>query len=584
MTLLRIIAVLAIAVSWAMPSHAQQSLPGDPPAAKPAPRVVVRSARAHKPKALPPHELSQPLLFKILLAEIAAQRAQYGVAVQTYLEAARETRDPRIAQRATEVAWNAHLVGPALEAASIWLQADAESKEAQQILAALLVSQSRLADAQPHLERWLAADAPNAGHAFLQLNALLSRYQDRAAALALTQTLAKPYPQVPEAHLAVAQAAFAAEQEALALEEVRAALKLKPDWEGAALLQARLLQRQSNAEAIASLKEFLARNPQSPDARLTYARLLVSDKQYGAARGEFQALLEAFPDNADVAMAVALLSLQLSDYDAAEDRLKRALDNNYKDPDAARFYLGQVSEERKRFDDALKWYGSVARGDQYVAARGRYAAVLAKQGRLAEARQSLQDAADGNPQLRIPLLQAEAQILRDAGEYRTVFDMLGTALAKNPDSAELLYDHAMAAEKVDRIDVLEGNLKKLIELKPDHAHAYNALGYTFADRNLRLSEAYELIDKALKLSPDDASIMDSMGWVLFRMGRLEESVSWLQRAYTLRPDAEIAAHLGEVLWVLGRQGEARRLWTDSLKEHPGNDILQATLKRLDPNP
>ncbi len=180
------------------------------------------------------------------------------------------------------------------------------------------------------------------------------------------------------------------------------------------------------------------------------------------------------------------------------------------------------------------------------------------------------------------LTQAEAQLLRDANEYRTAYDVLGQALEKNPNSPELLYDHAMAAEKIDRIDVLESNLRKVIEIKPDYAHAYNALGYTLADRNTRLQEAYTLIEQALKLAPDDPFIMDSMGWVLYRMSQNDASITFLKRAFDLRPDAEIAAHLGEVLWAAGQRDEARKIWNNALKANPANEVLLATVKKFSP--
>jgi len=530
---------------------------------------------------LPNQELSQPILFKMLLAEIALQRGQNNVAVQSYLELTRETKDPRIAQRATAIAYETRFFGVALETAGIWLAADPESVQARQVLAALLVNQSRLADAQPHLEKSLAADKENIGHNFLQLNTLLARHPDKAAVLQLTQNLAKPYPTLPEAHYSIAQAAWAAGQGPLALAEIREALRLRPEWEQAALFQGQLLQRTSNADALAYYRGYLQSYPRAMDVRLNYARLLVTDKQYPEARTEFQALLREFPNNPDVTMAVGLLSLQLNDYDAAETQLLHALDTNYKDPDAVRFYLGQTNEERKRFDEALRWYGSINGGEQYVPARSRYASILAKQGKLADARKYLQDAAR-NAQERMQLTQAEAQLLRDANEYQAAFDVLSQALEKNPDSPELLYDEAMAAEKIDRIDVLESNLRKVIQLKPDYAHAYNALGYTFADRNTRLPEAYTLIEQALKLAPDDPFIMDSMGWVLYRMSQNDASITFLKRALELRPDAEIAAHLGEVLWAAGRHDEARKIWTSALKDNPANEVLLATVKKFSP--
>jgi tetratricopeptide (TPR) repeat protein len=581
--------VAVVAIAAAGPLHAedapvlilaQQSPPASTPAT-PAPRVIVRpqAQPSPKPRPLPPGELDQQLLFKLLVGEIAQQRGQTAVAVQAYLEVARETKDPRIAQRATEIAWNARMSASALEAASIWLQAEPDSPQARQVLAALLVNQPKIAEAQPHLEKWLASDPAAVGQTFLQIGALAVRNQDRAASLQLVQGLARPYPQVPEAHFAVAQVAAAANEDALALTESREALRLKPDWEPAALLHAQVLQKKSPTEATAFLKGFLAKNPQAKDARLVYARLLVGEKQYEPARQEFQSLLKEFPNNPDVAMAVALLSLQLQDFDAAESQLKQALDNNYKDPDAIRFYLGQLSEDRKRYDDALKWYTQVSAGEQFIPARARYAGVLVKQGKLADARKYLQETANAYPQNRVQLVQVEAQMLRDAGDYRGAFDVLGDALAKQPTSLELMYDYAMSAEKIDRVDIMEANIRKLISLKPDHAHAYNALGYTFADRNVRLDEARTLLDQALKLAPDDPFIIDSMGWLLFRQGDLDGARKQLERAYQLRPDGEIAAHLGEVLWAQGQQDAARKLWADALKKEPSHETLQSTIKR-----
>ena len=579
----RLVTLLACATLGACAGDPPRPASGTQPGAetRPVPRVVTAKPDQRQ-TVLPGVELSEELLFKLMLAEVAVQRGQPHVAVQAYLELARETRDPRIAQRATEVAWNARFTTAALETAGIWLQADPGSTQARQIIAALLVNQQQLTEAQPHLERWLAADKANVGPSFLQLSQLLARHKDKTAVLKLMQALAQPYPDVPEARLAVAQAAWNAEAHEVSLNEARAALKLRPDWEIAALFAAQVLQRRSDEEAVRYLGEYLKSYPKARDVRLNYARLLVNVKNYPEARKQFEALVAEYPDNADVVMAVALLAMQARDYDAAEKHLTRILELNYKDPDVVRYYLGQLNEERKRYDEALKWYGQVMQGEQYINARSRHAGVLAKQGKLPEAREHLQQATANSNQQRAQLTQAEAQLLRDASDYQAAYELLGRALEKMPNSPDLLYDHAMAAEKVNRIDVLEGNLKRLIKLRPDHAHAYNALGYTFADRNERIDEAHALIEQALKLAPDDPFIMDSMGWVLYRMGRGKEGLGYLQKAFKLRPDAEIAAHLGEVLWVLGRRDEAMKVWTDSLKEHPKNEALLGTLKRFQP--
>lgn len=559
---------------------AQSTAPA-PVAQKPLPRVVPQ-APAPRITPLPAVELTEALLFKLTLAEIAAQRGQPHIAVPAYLEVARETRDPRVARRATELAWNARLLPAALEAAALWLQTDPESARARQTVIALLVNQQRLDDAVPYLEKWLAGEPGQVGQNFMQLSSLVAGHEDKAAVLRLMRALSARHPAVPEAQIALAQAAWNAGEHAAALAAAREALKLRPGWELAALFQAQALQRESVAAATAFLETFLAANPGAKDARLNYARLLVSGRRYPEARKQFERLVGEAPNNAEIAMAVATLSMQAKDYAVAEAQLRRVLEIEPKDPDGVRLYLGQVNEEMKRNDEALKWYASVPEGPQFVAAQARYAGVLAKQGRLGDARKYLQNVNVADPQQKTQLTLAEAGLLREASAYQEAFDFLSQAVARAPDTPDLLYDHAMAAEKINRIDVLEASLRKVIAMRPNYAHAYNALGYTLADRNQRLPEARTLIETAHKLAPDDPFILDSLGWVLHRMGQNEEGLAHLQRAYAVRSDAEIAAHLGEVLWVMGRRDEAQKVWTEALREHPRNEALQETVRRLAP--
>jgi tetratricopeptide (TPR) repeat protein len=326
---------------------------------------------------------------------------------------------------------------------------------------------------------------------------------------------------------------------------------------------------------------YLERNPKSRDARLAYARMLVGERKYAEARVQFEALLAAHPDNVDVRYAVGLLALQMKDYATGEAALERLLQMNFRDPHGVRFTLGQAAEEQKKWADAMRWYESIPRGEHFLPSRLRIAGILAKQGKLDEARAFLR-ALDVSEEQRVQVLVTEAQLLRDANQYHVAFNLLGEGLQAQPEQPELLYDQAITAEKLERFDVLEGNLRALIRLKPDYAHAYNALGYSYADRNLRLPEARKLIERALELSPDDYYIIDSMGWVLYRQGDLKGAAELLRRAYLGRPDAEIGAHLGEVLWKLGERGEAERIWQEAQKAQPGNETLQKTLKRLRP--
>jgi Flp pilus assembly protein TadD len=549
------------------------------------PEAVDRAEAADPPSkaATPPNiELTDQILYEFLLAEIAGQRGNPALSAQAYADLARRTRDPRIARRATEVSRIARQPAFAVESARIWYETDPESREALRTLTGLLVTTNRVEEAQPYLQKILAAEGAGIGDGFLQLNRLLANNPDKSANLKLIQSLAQQHPRLPQARFAVAQAAATVGDNELALTEIREAVKLKPDWEIAALFEAQLLQQTSNERATAYLADYVKRYPQARDARLSYARALVGERKFEDARGQFQSLQKDFPDNQDVLFAVGVLSMQLEDWAGADAALRKLISLDYRDPNTLRLYLGQIAEERKNYPEALKWYGDVTRGEHYMSAQLRQAQVMGKQGDLKGARSFLQTVDASSNQQRVQLILAEAALLRDADQTKEAFDVLERGLDKLPDHPDLLYDQGMLAEKLGRIDILESSMRKVIKLRPEHAHAYNALGYTFADRNERLPEARELIEQALKLAPDDAFIMDSMGWVLFRQGDNEGALKWLQRAYALRPDAEIAAHLGEVLWVMGRRSEAQKLWKEAIAKTPTNDTLIKTMGRFRP--
>ncbi len=529
---------------------------------------------------LPNQDLTSPMLFDFLLAETALQRGDQDLAIRTYLKLARTTRDPRVAQRATEIALHSRQPLPALEAAKIWVELEPDSVSARQTVAALLVNIDRLDEARPHLEKLLASEGGNVGEAFMQLNSLLMRNSNKNATFELVKQLAEPYPKLPEAHFAVSQAAWFANQFDVALAEMKQALALRPEWEIAAIYQGRILARTSNASAIEFFENYLKSYPKANDTRITYGRLLLAEKNYTRAREQFQQLLAENPGNADVAVAVALLSLELRDYDVAEANFKKALDLDYRDPGMVRFYLGGIYEKTEHPDKAMEFYRSVTSGNQYIPAQVRYALMLSRKGKMTEALQYLQSLPATNDQQRTQLIVAEAQLLRETGAYQKAFRLLSSGLDKFHDSPELLYDRALAAEKIGKTEVMEKDLRKLIQLKPDHAHAYNALGYGLAEHSNRLPEALELIEKAIQLSPNDPYIMDSLGWVHYRMGNLNQGLSFLRQAFGMNQDPEIAAHLGEVLWVQGTKEEAKEIWQAALKEHPGNEALLSTMKKF----
>ncbi len=534
----------------------------------------------HDGVTLPSQELTARLVYQLLLGEIAAQRDNFGVAVKTYLDLARTTHDPRVARRATEVALYAHDAKAAREAISLWLAADPRSAEAREALAALLLSQGKLLDVEDALVQLLASDRTDIGNDFRNLSVIFTEHPDHEAVLKLAERLAEPYPQVPEAHYLVGSSAFLAGKNDQALEEARIASKLRPGWEASALLEGRVLQEQDSARARAFYQDFLTSYPLARDTRLLYARYLVQLRDYQAARTQFSILTHETPNNPDLTLAVALLTMQLKDYAGAEPLFLKALDQGYRDPDVIRFYLGQLYEEQKQWDKAAQWYGQVEGGEQLTAARIRVALMWAHQNQLQKAIEVLHAIPAATQDQQEQKILAEEQMRREAGDYQGAFDTLTQALQRNPNSPDLLYERAIVADKLNRMDVLEQDLRQVISLRPQYAHAYNALGYSLADRSLRLEEALGLIQEALALAPNDPFIMDSLGWVQFRLGRIPESVATLKSAYALQDDPEIAAHLGEALWVSGDQAAARQTWEGSLKANPDNEVLLSVLHRF----
>lgn len=565
---------LALALSLAIPlaAPAQSDTSAEAPAA-----VVAKQA-----ENLPKVELTPKILYQLLLAEIAGKRGNIPLSVGAYVDLAHSTRDPRIVRRAAELAIYARRNDVALEMAQLWTETDPESPQARQMLVGLLLSAQRLDEASVHLAKLVSLEGEKTGDALLRLGRLLVRYPDKKAVQRLIEKLTLPYGNIAEAHFVDAQAATNAGDDVRALAEIERARELQPKWEEAVLFKAQIQQRTSNAQALETLRSYLKDYPDAREVRLAYARTLVGDKRYEEARHEFAVLLDAAKDDPEAIYAVALLSLQLNDLGVAEVQFKRLLELGVGDVNLVRLYLGQIAEDGKRPEEALRWYGMVTKSEQYLPAQLRVAKILAQQGRLEDGRTALQQAAAADPGERITLLIAEAQLLADAGRNGEAFALLDGDLSSQPEQPELLYESALLAEKIGRFEVLERNLHKLIQLKPDYAHAYNALGYSLADRNLRLDEAQQLIDKALSLSPGDAFILDSKGWVLYRRGDNGGALDYLQRAYKQRPDPEIAAHLGEVLWRLGRRSEAEKTWNEASSANPGNEALSAAIKKFKP--
>lgn len=543
------------------------------------------SAEQKADDPLPLLELSEELLFKLLSSEIAFQRGDWQTAFVTTLALAQQTRDPRIARRAAEIALSAKQADEALSAVRLWRSLAPTSDEATQYYVSFIILSDDLAEAQPILEQRLREARPQTrGLLAFQMQRLLARAKDKAAAFAMLERILAPYLDLPEARLALAQGAYARGDTERARQEARTALKIKPDSELAILALVQVTPDKSEAAKL--MADFVAAHPKSRDVRMSYARMLVEHKQYAKARSEFEILLKDQPQDLTSLYALGVLGVQTNDLKAAENYLTTYLNllavkpDDERDPTQALLLLAQIAEERKDSEAALKWLAQIEPGEAYLNAQIKRAQVIAKRGDVAAARKLLHEIAAGGEREQAQLVIAEGQILRDANQLPESLDVFKEGVQRFPTNTDLLYDYAMAAEKSSRWDLMEGTLRKIIELAPNNQHAYNALGYSLAERNIRLDEARALIENALKLAPDDPFIMDSMGWVQFRLGKLKEAEALLRRAYEMRPDVEIAAHLGEVLWVKGQKEDAQKLWRDAQSRDPQNDTLKSTLARL----
>lgn len=579
------IVTLSVLVSACAVVPPEQAAPA--PASPAAAAAAEASAKAAPGEQLPSVELTSDLFYKLTKAEMDFKRGQWQSAYVTMMVLAQQTRDPRLARRASEMALSAKQGNEAMAAIRLWRELAPDSDEAAQYFLGFAVLGDDLAEAeQLFAQRLKAAQANGRPLLMFQMQQFLLRAKDKAAAFALLDRVLQPYRNTQEAHLVLAQAANAAGDTERARAEAKQAVAIKPDSELATLTMAQMLQDLDGAQKL--FAAFLQQHPAAREVRSAYARLLVEQKQYDQAREQFLILLKEQPDNPGTLYALGIMSLQGQDAKAAEGYFTRyvavleAQPDPERDPSKALMLLAQIAEERGDLDGALAWLDKIDREDARatLSARLKRAHITARKGDIEGARTQLKEITPTDPAEQVQILQAEGQLLRDSGRAAEAFKTLQDGVLRFPNSPDLMYDYALAAEKLGKVDAMETALRKVIEAVPDNHHAYNALGYSLADRNVRLDEAYELIDKALKMAPGDPYIMDSMGWVLFRMGKLKEAEQSLRQAYALRGDAEIAVHLGEVLWMQGDKAGAAKLWREARAKDPKNDALRSTLARL----
>jgi len=518
-------------------------------------------------------------VFKYLVAEVAGQRGDLATSSKVFYELAKTSQDASLAERAAKVAAYGNVPGMTVPAIKLWSELAPTSNEAQQAMTEVLIGTDQLDAAKPYLAKLFDKEETRAG-GFLYLNNLLSRSKDKAGVLNLVQSLAAPYPDLAEAQFAIAQSAYAANQNTVALQALDKAEKLKPGWNVAALLKGQILFNKAPQSGIDFYQSFLDQYPESNEVRVNMAKIMVNQKQYDAAKKQYPTIMQYGKNSPEVTAVVGLLSFQAGDFAGAESYFQQSLTQDFKDTDQLYIYLAQVTEKQNHDADALAWYNKVQPGPRFLEAQIGSANLIARTQSVDKAIEKLDALEDLTTEQQIVVIQTEASLLAKAKRDQDAFDLLDKAVKNLPNTPELVYDYALAAERVHKLDIMESELRKTIAAKPDFAAAYNALGYSFADRNIKLDEAVTLIEKALTISPNDHYMLDSLGWAYYRKGKLDKAITYLEQAYQVNQDPEIAAHLGEVLWQKGKHDEAKKIWTDALSRNPDNEVLLTTASKF----
>ena len=533
---------------------------------------------------LPDVELTGDLLYDILVGEIAGREGHFEVSILSLTRAAEKTRDPRLAERATKAAMYAKKYSIGLKAAKLWVEISPQDMEARESLAAMYLYHNEPVKAELNFEKVvrLAKQRNELGDTYLGIAGLMSQQRNRSAAMEVMKTLAEIYPKNPEGQYAVAHLALRSGNVDVAEKSITRALDLRSDWDDAALLKGQILITARGGERIEKFYEhYIDWHPKSYRVRLSYARYLVDLRRWEKARDQFKEVVRLRPNDKETTYALGLLSLQTGHLEDADKRFRRVVELN-PHHEQARLYLGEVAEKRERYKEAAAWYSGITTPPHRFEAQFRLGVVMAREGKIDAALHHLKGVrAQGEDEISQRAL-AEEQILREAGKFQEAMKMLSSVLKQYPDNKDLLYSRALVAEKLGDLNIQEQDLRRILKSDPKNAHALNALGYTLADHTNRHKEALSLIRRALEVRPNDAYILDSMGWVHYRMGNLDEAVRYLRQALEIRSDPEISAHLGEVLWVKGDREGAETVWRRALKTTPDSEPLLTVIKKFKP--
>jgi len=520
------------------------------------------------------------VMYMLMAAELAGQRGQYAIALEGYMEAAKRVKDPRFAERAAKIAMYMKNGNKTDEAVSLWLKQDPKNSTARKIAALSALRTGNKQAAVDHLSTVLKIDPAGFEKTALELANVLQSDGKSDFFYEVLDALAVKNPDQAVVYFVQSLLAMEMKDNALAEKKVQQALNIQPDWDKALIFQAQIavfsgdLTRAKNLLRNASVKY-----PENDKLKKLLAQVLIKATEYEAAAEVYQGIVSANPKDAESQIALALVHLQLDRDGKAEDIFKQLLDQP-EWQDQASFYLGKIEEKRGHTQKALAWFDKVSEGPLVFESAISAVSLLAKDKKFDEADTRLSLLSGQFPKQKLRIILMQAGLYGQQEKYEKGFKLLTDALTGQPDQRDLLYTRALMAERINKLDVLEADLKKILAKYPDDAEALNALGYSLLDNADRYADAEKYLQQALKLQPNEAVIMDSFGWLQFKQGKLEQALDYLERAYAKQQEAEIAAHLAEVLWALGRKDEARKIFNKAIKKAPEDEYLLDFQKRI----
>ncbi len=532
----------------------------------------------NKPAAI--KNANAEFVYKFLLAEIASQRGDLNAAGHLYLDLAKLTKNTSLAQRATDVAGRARNGRLAMDSANVWRKLDKNSIAAEQVLAELFIASGNLTKAKPLIEKLLKSEEKTRANGFIYLNSILSKVENKKNALRFVIEIARPYDGLAEAHFSIAHAAFMAGDRKLANAQLDITDKLKPGWETAVLFRGYTISRSSPEKAASFYRSHLQKYAKSNGVRLEYAKSLTNLKDYDAAKEQFLKLVNSSLASPEISLTVALLSIELNDKDLAEIYLNQALERGYENPPQIFIYLAKIYYEKNQFQDAIIYLNKIKSGGFFLESKLLAAQFIAEKESVDNAITSFDEYKNLSEEEHLKILQFKTSLLYSNGRKTESLDLMKKEEVSFQNSPQFKFDYAMLSDRLGNTILSEQLLKEAIKLKPDYALAYNALGYSYADRSYKLDDAKKYIEIALSIQPRNHYILDSMGWVYFRLGDLNLALQFVKKAFALQEDPEIAAHLGEILWKQGKIQEAKKILSNSLEKYPDNAVISETQNRL----